>query len=57
MNDLEKIQIEADRAAARTVMIRYLKHFLFPERIDKVESFIMELAEAEVIDFDWLEIY
>lgn len=38
-------------------MIRYLNHFLIPERTQKVEDFICELSEAEVILIDWIEIY
>lgn len=57
MNNLEKIQIEADRVAARTAMIRYLSHFLIPERTEKVENLICELSKAEVINIDWIEIY
>lgn len=57
MDNLEKNQIEADRAAARTAMIRYLNHFFIPERGEKVESLICELNEAEIINIKWIEIY
>lgn len=57
MNNLEKIQIEADRAAARTALIKYLSHFAIPERGKRVEDIIYELSEAEVINIKWIEIY
>lgn len=57
MNNIEKIQIEADKAAARTALIKYLSHFLIPERGEKVEDIICELSEAEVINIEWIEIY
>lgn len=50
-------QIELDKLTAKEALARYLKNFLTPDRNTYLEDLIVEIAEDEIINVDWIEIY
>lgn len=50
-------QIELDKLTAKEALARYLKNFLIPDRNTYLEDLIVEIAEDEIINVDWIEIY
>ena len=50
-------QIELDKLTAKEAIVRYVSHYLIPERSAILEDLICELANEGIIIADWIEIY